>query len=147
MLVYRLTPAVVLMNAKRLASMRDIASNPSMRIFVTVLLLAGLMTGCSCNNTQALKEHTADVTAAAKRDAGAIAGGIVEGLERKGPLDVNGASTKQLETLPGVTAPLARAIVDGRPYAEPADLTRKHILTKPQYNRIKAQIEVRKQGL
>ena len=107
-------------------------------------MLAGVMMSCSCNNIQSLKEHTADATAAAKRDADAIAGGIVEGLERKGPLDINGAATKQLEALPGITPPLARAIVDGRPYTDPADLTRKHILTKPQYNRMKAQIEVRK---
>jgi len=115
-----------------------------MRIPGAVILLAGVLTGCSCNNTESLKEHTANATAAAKRDAGAIAGGIVEGLERKGPLDINSASPKQLEALPGVTPPLALAIVDGRPYAEPADLTRKRVLTKPQYNRIKAQIEVRK---
>jgi DNA uptake protein ComE-like DNA-binding protein len=118
-----------------------------MRTRWTTLLLACVLTGCSCNNTQSLKEHTADVTAAAKRDAGAIAGGIVEGLERKGPLDINSATSKQLETLPGITPPLAHAIVDGRPYADPKDLTRKHILTKPQLERIRAQIEVRKQGL
>lgn len=84
------------------------------------------------------------MTAAAKRDAGAIAGGIVEGLQRKGPLDLNSASPKQLETLPGITAPLARSIVDARPYTDTEELYRNHILTKPQYNRIKSQIEVRK---
>jgi hypothetical protein len=127
-----------------MANQRESASNREMKPSWAVIGLACVLTGCSCNNTQSLKEHTADVTAAAKRDAGAIAGGIVEGLERNGPLDINSATSKQLESLPGITPPLAHAIVDGRPYADTRELTKKHILTKPQYSRVQAQIEVRK---
>jgi len=101
---------------------------------------ASALTGCSCNNTDALREHTADATAAVKRDSGAIASGIIEGLKRKGPLDINAASRKDLEALPGITPELARHIIDGRPYKESEDLYRKHILTRAQYNRIRAQI-------
>lgn len=112
-----------------------------MKVNVFFLLLACVaITGCSCNNTDSLREHTADATAAAKRDAGAIASGIVEGLQRKGPLDINSATEKQLESLPGVTERLADAIVAGRPYEDSSQLYKKHIVTHEEYDRIKAQI-------
>jgi DNA uptake protein ComE-like DNA-binding protein len=100
-----------------------------------------LLTGCnSPSNTDALRERTADATAAAKRNAGAIAKGIAEGLARKGPTDINTASAKQLQGLPGITPMLAKSILAGRPYENTSQLVRKRILTKPQYNRIRAQI-------
>ena len=55
------------------------------------------------HNTRSLEQDTADATAAAKRDAGAIARGIAEGLARKGPTDINTASARDLEKLPDVT--------------------------------------------
>jgi len=113
----------------------------NMKCALVLLAASGILfSGCSHNNTDSLKEHTADVTAAAKRDAGAIASGIVEGLQRKGPLNINSASTRQLTALPGITPPLARAIIEGRPYEDSAQLYKKHILTKAQYNRIRAQV-------
>ena len=39
-----------------------------------------------------------------------------------GPIDINNASTAQLETLPGIGPDIARAIVKGRPYANVDDL-------------------------
>jgi DNA uptake protein ComE-like DNA-binding protein len=102
-----------------------------------------LLSGCFSNNTDSLREHTADATAAAKRDAGAIAKGVVEGLTRKGPLDINQASAKQLATLPGVTPEKADAIVRNRPYASTQELVRKHVLSKPEFNRVKAQLMVK----
>ena len=104
-----------------------------------------LLIGCySPSNTDALREHTADATAAAKRSAGAIAKGIAEGLARKGPLDINTASSKQLQALPGITPALAESMVRGRPYDDSSQLVRKRILTKPQYNRIRSQIVVKR---
>ena len=102
-----------------------------------------LLSGCYSNNTDALREHTADATAAAKRDAGAIAKGVFEGLARKGPTDINRASARDLQRLPGVMPEQAQAIIAGRPYDETSQLVRRHILSKPQYNRIRAQIVVR----
>ena len=72
----------------------------SLALSATALLLAGCY---DSNNTRSLQQHTADATAAAKRSAGAIARGVVEGLTRKGPLDINKASEKDLAQLPGVT--------------------------------------------
>ena len=102
-----------------------------------------LLTGCyNSNNTHSLQEHTADATAAAKRSAGAIARGVVEGLRRKGPLDINKASEKDLMQLPSVTPAQARAIVAGRPYDNTGQLVKRRILTKSQYEKIRAQIGV-----
>jgi DNA uptake protein ComE-like DNA-binding protein len=102
-----------------------------------------LLSGCYSNNTDALREHTADATAAAKRDAGAIAKGVFEGLARKGPTDINRASAKDLQRLPGIMPEQAQAIIAGRPYDDTSQLIRRHILSRPQYNRIRAQIVVR----
>jgi DNA uptake protein ComE-like DNA-binding protein len=102
-----------------------------------------LLTGCyNSNNTHSLQEHTADATAAAKRSAGAIARGVVEGLRRKGPLDINKASEKDLTQLPSVTPAQDRAIDAGRPYDNTGQLVKRRILTKAQYEKIRAQIGV-----
>jgi DNA uptake protein ComE-like DNA-binding protein len=101
------------------------------------------LAGCSPNNTDSLQRHTADATAAAKRDAGAIARGVAEGLARKGPLDINAASATQLQTLPGMTPELAGRIVEHRPYTSTRDLVRKRILSSAEFDRVKGQIVVK----
>jgi DNA uptake protein ComE-like DNA-binding protein len=110
---------------------------------VSVAAFLLLLAGCSPSNTESLQRRTADVTAAAKRDAGAIARGVAEGLARKGPLDINGASAAQLQTLPGVTPELARQIVEHRPYTSTHDLVRKRILSTAEFDRVKGQIIVK----
>ena len=104
------------------------------------MLLIGVIVGCSPSNTQNLQQRTADATAAAKRDAGAIARGVAEGLKRKGPLNINTASQADLEKLPGMTPQLANSVVAKRPYSAPKDLVRKHALSTTEYSRIKNQI-------
>lgn len=112
------------------------------RLLPTTALLL-LLTGCFApRDTTSLQQHTADATAAAKRDAAAIARGVAEGLTRKGPLNINTATDKQLTRLPGITPDLATAIVTGRPYRSTRDLVRKHLLTKPQFDKVKNQILV-----
>jgi hypothetical protein len=109
-------------------------------LFVCTLLLSGCF---DSNNTRSLQQHTADATAAAKRDAGAIARGVVEGLTRKGPTDINTASAQDLEKLPDVTAEDAQAIIAGRPYENTSQLVKRHILSKAHYSKIRAQIGVK----
>lgn len=99
-----------------------------------------LLTGCAPSNTQQLQQHTADATAAAKRDAEAITKGVAEGLARKGPVNINTASDKDLERLPGVSPEMAGAIVAKRPYRAPQDLVRKRVMTREEYGRVKDQI-------
>ena len=108
----------------------------SLPIAVFALLLAG----CAPSNTDTLQQRTADATAAAKRDAEAIAKGIGQGLVRKGPVNINSASDRDLERLPGVTPEIADSIVAKRPYAATRDLLRRHVVAPAEYDRIKNQI-------
>ena len=113
----------------------------ALAVSLCVVTLTGCLSGCFSSNPDALKETTADATAAARRATGQIAQGVVQGLFRKGPLDVNTATAAQLAKLPGMTPALARAIIDGRPYGKPQELVSDHILTRAQFNRIKAQLK------
>jgi DNA uptake protein ComE-like DNA-binding protein len=110
---------------------------------VSLAVLFLLVTGCSPNSTETLQRRTADATAAAKRDADAIARGVAEGLARKGPLDINAASAAELQKLPGVTSEQATMIVERRPYTSTKDLVRKHILSAAEFDRVKNQIFVK----
>jgi DNA uptake protein ComE-like DNA-binding protein len=105
-------------------------------IAAVVLFLAG----CAPSNTDQLQQRAADATAAAKRDAEAISKGVAEGLARKGPVNVNNATDKDLERLPGVTPQVADSIIAKRPYAAARDLVRKRAVTAAEYDRIKNQI-------
>jgi DNA uptake protein ComE-like DNA-binding protein len=105
---------------------------------VAILLLSGCF-----SSPDSLREHTADATAAAKRNAGAIAKGVFEGLARSGPTNINRASLKDLQKLPGVTPEQANAIITGRPYDDSAQLVRKRILSQAQYSKIRTQIVVK----
>ena len=114
-----------------------------MKAILALSASALLLAGCyDSNNTRSLQHHTADATAAAKRSAGAIARGVVEGLTRKGPVDINKASERALAQLPSVTPAQAQAIIAGRPYDNTSQLVKRRILTKAQYEKIRAQIGV-----
>jgi hypothetical protein len=108
-----------------------------------LLFPALFLAGCSPNSTETLQRRTADATAAAKRDAGAIARGVAEGLARKGPLDINAASATELQRLPGVTPEVAGRIVEHRPYTSTRDLVRRRILSGAEFDQVKGQIIVK----
>ncbi|WP_446745479.1 ComEA family DNA-binding protein [Silvibacterium acidisoli] len=103
-----------------------------------------LLVGCyDSRNTRSLQQNTADVTAAAKRSAGAVARGVFEGLTRKGPIDLNRASAADLGKLPGLTDADVKAIIKARPYDNTSQLIKRRILSKAKYNAIKSQIGVK----
>ncbi len=109
---------------------------------IAISLFAFTLVGCSCNNPQTLRERTADVTAATRNATGEIAAGVFQGLVRPGARDLNTATSRELQKLPGITSTLARAIIAGRPYTRTDDLVSRQILTRPQFTRIKAQVKV-----
>ena len=82
-------------------------------------------------------------TAAAVRDAKAVAQGIFEGLREKGPLNINKASEDDLQTLPGIDAAAAHRIVSARPYQSSTELLHRHILSTAAYDRIASQVVAR----
>jgi len=110
----------------------------------TILLLAAFAGCTKPQNSQELKEKTAQATAEVKRDAKAVAAGIREGWSRDKPLDLNTATKDQLQSLPGMTAAEADRVIAGRPYDDPNDLVKRHILAKAEYDKIADQVTARK---
>lgn len=68
--------------------------------------------------------------------------GFIEGWFRPSaqPVNVNSASERQLETLPGVTATEAHRIIRARPYRDKRELLQKGIITESAYARISDRI-------
>ena len=110
----------------------------------TVLLLAALAGCTQPQNTQELKEKTAQATADVKHDAQAVAAGIREGWSRDQPLDLNTATKEQLLSLPGVTAAQADRVIAGRPYNEPGEVVTRHIMPKAEYDKIADRVTAKK---
>ncbi len=110
----------------------------------TILLLAALAGCTQPQNSQDLKEKTAQATAEVKRDAKAVAAGIREGWSRDNPLDLNTATKEQLQSLPGMTATEADRVIAGRPYNDANDLVKRHILPKAEYDKIADRVTARK---
>ena len=63
--------------------------------------------------------------------------------EKPSPIDLNSASLRKVEQLPGVTPSLARRIVEGRPYEDPHDLVERGILTERELGRITDRVYVK----
>jgi len=59
------------------------------------------------------------------------------------PVDLNRASLRSLEKLPGITPSIARRIVEGRPYEEPHDLVTRGVLTQRELDRILDRVVVK----
>jgi DNA uptake protein ComE-like DNA-binding protein len=112
---------------------------------ISTLLLLAALAGCTQpQNSQDLKEKTAQATAEVKRDAKAVAEGIREGWSRDKPLDLNTATKEQLLSLPGVTAAEAERVIAGRSYNEPGELVTRHIMPKAEYDKIADRVTAKK---
>jgi DNA uptake protein ComE-like DNA-binding protein len=128
---------------------------------VSLALLMG--SGCASHpSDQQIQQQAAQTTQQVKQDAqkaasdarvaaanaedkiNAVAAGVKQGLN-SGPstsaVDLNTASTTQLETLPGISPAKANKIVSGRPYSTPNDLVAKNVLTQEQFDRISGKVQ------
>lgn len=105
-----------------------------------LMLPAVLLAGCTPDS---VREHTANLTAMAARNAGAVVKGVFEGLTRKGPTNINTATAKDLQALPEVTPQQAQAIIAGRPYDNTSELVKKQIMSRSQYNKLRTQMIVK----
>jgi DNA uptake protein ComE-like DNA-binding protein len=144
------------MNESRGAAIKTtLASGVSLAILMAA--------GCSSHPTdQQVQQKAAETTQQVKQDAqqaasqaraaaanaedkiNAVAAGVKQGLNG-GPsasaIDLNTASTTQLETLPGISPARAHKIVAGRPYSRPNDLVTKNVLTQEEFDRISGKVQ------
>jgi DNA uptake protein ComE-like DNA-binding protein len=113
--------------------------------FVPAIILLCALVACNQpQNSQDLREQTAKATAQVKSDAKAVAEGIREGWSRNKPLDLNAATKDQLLSLPDLTEAQADRVIAGRPYNDPNDLVKRHILPKSEYDKIADQVTARR---
>jgi DNA uptake protein ComE-like DNA-binding protein len=71
-----------------------------------------------------------DKPAATEKKAGA----------KKELMDINSATAKELQTLPGIGEAYSKKIIEGRPYRGKNELLDKKIIPQATYNKIKDQI-------
>ena len=83
-----------------------------------------------------------EVAHAAADEARAAAQGVRDGWNEShhGPLDLNSATERQLDDLPGIDRSTARRIIAGRPYREKHDLLAKGIISGDAYDRIRDDV-------
>jgi len=118
----------------------------TLSILAALTLAAAL--GCTPNNPNPtpdqIRSNTAAATATAARDIKAAAEGVRDGLHQnvdtKSVVNINTATRPTLETLPGVDPVVADLIIRHRPYHDPSDLLKKHVLTHAQYDPISTRL-------
>lgn len=73
---------------------------------------------------------------------GGACGRLRRGSEAGTPatIDLNTASLRRIETLPGITPSMARRIVDGRPYGRLEELSERGILSEREIDRIRDRV-------
>jgi competence protein ComEA len=60
-------------------------------------------------------------------------------------VDINSASKEDLMKLPGITDETAQKIIDGRPYKSKVELSRKSVLTKAEYAKVRSHVVARQE--
>jgi competence protein ComEA len=61
---------------------------------------------------------------------------------RPAPIDLNKASLRKIEGLPGVTPSMAKRIVENRPYTDVRELVDKGVLNEREADRIRDHVEI-----
>ncbi len=117
------------------------------RLALASLALLGTTLGCSTSprSQERVRERTANATAVIASSAKSAVLGVRDGLTRNAAnkgVNINTAPRSELEALPGLTPPMARAIIDNRPYADPNELRKKKIIPKDVYNKISGRLTI-----
>ena len=67
---------------------------------------------------------------------------VIGGMPSSGLVNINTASSSDLDTLPGIGPVTAGKIIDNRPYGSIDDLLTKKVVTKSVFEKIKAKITI-----
>lgn len=78
-----------------------------------------------------------------KGESGSEVTQLTSGASSTTLLNINTASSKDLEGLPGIGPVTAGKIIDGRPYAQVTDLSARKIVSSNVYSKIKDMVTVR----
>jgi DNA uptake protein ComE-like DNA-binding protein len=142
---------------------------PGKQRVLAISTIVGLAFLAACNNPppsdQHLQEQAAQATENAKqasKDALAqarvaaanaeqtvndVAAGVKQGLDTKTSadntrIDLNATSEADLTSLPGISVPKARQIIQNRPYKSTHDLVNAGVLTEHQFDQIAPKVTV-----
>ena len=114
---------------------------------VTSYTMALCLSGCMTQDSGAQSTSTDMNSVSISHEAKSLALDVSAMFQKNKPIsyseetvNVNYATEKMLETLPGVTPARARKIINNRPYATPQDLMLKGMLTKAEYARIAGHV-------
>lgn len=120
-----------------------------MKTMILIPLVAGSLVlslaGCTTHDRSPdeIRQQTAHATSTAVRDAKAVAQGVVEGVKQQRTVNINKASSEDLQKLPGINEEVARRIIENRPYNDSYDLVKQKIISHSEYDRIAGKVEAR----
>ncbi|HWI29063.1 MAG TPA: helix-hairpin-helix domain-containing protein [Stellaceae bacterium] len=107
------------------------------RYLVAAALSALLAAPVLAQTTSFSAGHPVTVVADSKSDSTARA------QPKGGLVDINSASSAELDKLPGIGSARAKAIIDNRPYRAKSDLAQRKIVPQNVYDQIKDKIVAR----
>jgi DNA uptake protein ComE-like DNA-binding protein len=111
--------------------------------FGALLMLTPALIQTSLAQTPAAKKDAAPMAPAAKKDATPMAPAAKKDAApapKVELIDINRASAKDLDALPGIGEARTKAIIAGRPYKSKDELTRRKIIPENVYEGIKEKI-------
>jgi DNA uptake protein ComE-like DNA-binding protein len=108
-------------------------------------LAVGVALPAGAQTTQTTPQKSTGLSVPTSPSAAKPAAPSSNGTTATGLVDINSASSEDLDALPGVGKARAAAIIKNRPYKGKDDLLNRHVLPANVYNGIKDKI-IAKQG-